>query len=146
LLQALPDCAMFGEKDYQQLQVVRRLALDLDIPVDIIGLPTVLEDDGLAMSSRNAYLSPADRAIAPKMYTILQDVGERVQTGGAVETACAAGHEALASAGFSPIEYLEVRAAETLFPADQAPAGTPLRVLAAAWLGATRLIDNIPID
>jgi len=145
LLQALPDCAVFGEKDYQQLQVIRRLALDLDIPVRIVGLPTVREADGLAVSSRNAYLSPADRATAPKMHAALKVVAERVLAGESAQTACAAGYEALAAAGFSPIEYLEVRAADTLLPADQAPAGALLRALAAAWLGETRLIDNIPI-
>ena len=145
LLQALPDCAVFGEKDYQQLQVIRRLTLDLDIPVQIIGLPTVREADGLAVSSRNAYLGPADRAAAPKMHAILNDVAKQVRAGEAAATAVAAGHEALAAAGFSPIDYLEVRTAETLLPADQAPAGAPLRVLAAAWLGETRLIDNIPV-
>lgn len=145
LLQALPDCAVFGEKDYQQLQVIRRLALDLDIPVNIIGLPTVRDADGLAVSSRNATLSPADRATAPKMHAALKDVADRVRAGEAVSVACAAGHEALAAAGFSPIEYLEVRTADTLLPADRAPAGAPLRALAAAWLGKTRLIDNLPI-
>ena len=146
LLQALPDCAVFGEKDYQQLQVIRRLALDLDVPVKIVGLPTVREADGLAVSSRNAYLNPADRATAPRMHAILQDVAGRVRAGEEIAVACAAGHEALAAAGFSPIEYLEVRAADTLLPVDQqARAGTPLRALAAAWLGETRLIDNIPI-
>lgn len=146
LLQALPDCAVFGEKDYQQLQVIRRLALDLDIPVKIIGLPTVREADGLAISSRNAYLSPADRATASKMNAALKAVAEQVLAGAPVATACAAGHEALAAAGFSPIEYLEVRAADTLLPADQAPVDAPLRALAAAWLGETRLIDNIPLE
>jgi len=145
LLQALPDCAVFGEKDYQQLQVIRRLTLDLDIPVKIIGLPTVREADGLAVSSRNAYLSPADRAIAPAMHATLLDIADRVRAGEAAPVACAAGHEALAAAGFSPIEYVEVRAADTLVPVDQAPAGAPLRALAAAWLGETRLIDNIPV-
>tara|TARA_R110002110_G_scaffold415612_6_gene652005 strand:- start:26661 stop:27515 length:855 start_codon:yes stop_codon:yes gene_type:complete len=145
LLQALPDYAVFGEKDYQQLQVIRRLTLDLDIPVQIIGLPTVREADGLAVSSRNANLNPTDRATAPRMHAALNDVAARVLAGETVAVACAAGHEALAAAGFSPIEYLEVRAADSLLPADQAPAGAPLRALAAAWLGETRLIDNIPV-
>ena len=143
LLQALPDCAVFGEKDYQQLQVIRRLARDLDIPVEIVGLPTVREADGLAMSSRNVHLGPADRANAPRLHAALQVVAERLRAGEGANVACAAGHELLAAAGFAPIEYLEVRAAETLLPVDQVPAGTPLRVLAAAWLGETRLIDNI---
>ncbi len=143
LLQALPDCAVFGEKDYQQLQVIRRLARDLDIPVEIIGLPTVREADGLAMSSRNVHLGPADRANAPRLHAALQAVAERLRAGEGPDVACAAGHELLAAAGFAPIEYLEVRAAETLLPIDQVPAGTPLRVLTAAWLGETRLIDNI---
>lgn len=146
LLQALPDCAVFGEKDYQQLQVIRRLTLDLDIPVTIIGLPTVREADGLAVSSRNAYLGDADRATAPRMHTTLNAVADRVRAGEAAAIACAAGREALAAAGFSPIDYLEVRAAGTLLPVDRAPADAPLRVLAAAWLGATRLIDNIPVE
>lgn len=145
LLQALPDCAVFGEKDYQQLQVIRRLTLDLDIPVQIIGLPTVREADGLAVSSRNVNLSPADRATAPKIHAVLKDVAARILAGEAVAVACAAGHEALTVAGFSPIEYLEVRVADTLSPADQATAGKPLRAVAAAWLGQTRLIDNISI-
>jgi pantoate--beta-alanine ligase len=143
LLQALPDCAVFGEKDYQQLQVIRRLARDLDIPVEIVGLPTVREADGLAMSSRNVHLGPADRANAPRLHAALQVVAERLRAGEGADVACAAGHELLAAAGFAPIEYLEVRAAETLLPVDQVPAGTPLQVLAAAWLGETRLIDNI---
>ncbi len=145
LLQALPDIALFGEKDYQQLQLIRRLAHDLDVPVEIIGLPTVRETDGLAVSSRNAHLSAAGRAAAPQMFAALNMVADRLRDGEVADTACAAGHAMLAAAGFAPIEYLEVRAAETLAPADQAPGGTPLRVLAAAWLGETRLIDNIPI-
>lgn len=143
LLQALPDVALFGEKDYQQLQVIRRLVRDLDIPVAIVGVPTVREADGLAMSSRNAYLDPQERAIAPRLHAVLTTVAERVREGDAAETACAEGIADLVAAGFGPVDYLEVRDADTLSPELQP--GRPARVLAAAWLGRTRLIDNIPV-
>jgi pantoate--beta-alanine ligase len=142
LLQALPDIALFGEKDYQQLQVIRRLCRDLDIPVEILGVPTVREPDGLAMSSRNLHLSDVERDIAPQMHQILKDVVARVIEGEAPDTACANGRANLAKAGFSPVEYLELRDAETL---AEPVTGEPQRVLAAAWLGETRLIDNISL-
>ncbi len=124
--QTLPDIAMFGEKDYQQLCVVRQMARDLDLPLEIVGHPTVREADGLAMSSRNAYLS----------------VARDVEAGASVEAAEAGGIEALEKAGFGPVDYVAVRDAATL---REVPAfdGRPLRVLAAAWLGKTRLIDNV---
>jgi len=142
LLQALPDVALFGEKDYQQLQVIRGLARDLDIPVSIVGVPTVREADGLAMSSRNLHMSSHERTIAPQMYQTLTTVAERIHNGDDVETACAAGREALTAAGFAPVEYLELRDAQSLAPGDITD---PCRILAAAWLGDTRLIDNIPL-
>ena len=142
LLQALPDVALFGEKDYQQLQVIRGLARDLDIPVSIVGVPTVREADGLAMSSRNLHMSSHERTIAPQMYQTLTTVAERIHNGDDVETACAAGREALTAAGFAPVEYLELRDAQSLAPGDITD---PRRILAAAWLGDTRLIDNIPL-
>jgi len=146
LLQCLPDRAYFGEKDYQQLQVIRRLVRDLNIPVEIIGAPTVREADGLAMSSRNAYLSAADRAKAPLLHRTMRAVADEVAQGEAVDTALARGHATLAKSGFDPIDYLEIRDAETLSPVTGAWSRTrPARVFAAAYLGRTRLIDNIPI-
>ena len=141
LLQALPDVAIFGEKDYQQLQVIRRLTRDLDIPVRIEGAPTVREADGLALSSRNVYLDERQRRIAPELHRVLADTAARIGAGDAA-LACADGLAALTRAGFDPVEYLEWRDADTLAP-DPAP-GRSGRLLAAAWLGGTRLIDNVP--
>jgi len=144
LLQALPDIAFFGEKDYQQLQVIRRLARDLDIPVEIAGLPTVREADGLAMSSRNQRLDPARRAIAPRLHEVLQMVAAQVASGIPAGQACAAGRSELEAAGFDPVEYLEVRDSDSLQPPGTHPdPKRSHRVLAAAWLGDVRLIDNI---
>jgi pantoate--beta-alanine ligase len=143
LLQSLPDVAMFGEKDYQQLQVIRRLVSDLDIPVRIQSLATVRAEDGLAISSRNVRLRADERAIAPRLYAVLGEIAARIAEGTPPDEAVAAGLEALRTAGFNNVEYLEVRDAETLKPAaDQSRA---LRVLAAVWLGETRLIDNVPV-
>jgi len=144
LLQSLPDIAFFGEKDYQQLQVIRRLARDLDIPVEIAGLPTVREADGLAMSSRNQRLDPARRAIAPRLHEVLQMVAAQVASGIPAGQACAAGRSELEAAGFDPVEYLEVRDSDSLQPPGTHPdPKRSHRVLAAAWLGDVRLIDNI---
>ena len=144
LLQSLPDIAFFGEKDYQQLQVIRRLARDLDIPVEIAGLPTVREADGLAMSSRNQRLDPDRRAIAPRLHEVLQMVAAQVASGIPAGQACAAGRSELEAAGFDPVEYLEVRDSDSLQPPGTHPdPKRSHRVLAAAWLGDVRLIDNI---
>jgi pantoate--beta-alanine ligase len=143
LIQALPDRAYFGEKDYQQLLIVRRLARDLDIPTRIAGVPTVREADGLAMSSRNWYLSPAQREVAPALYRVLRSVAQAA-AGEACAEAAGRGREMLAAAGFSKIDYLAIRDAETLEPIDRAD--RPARVLAAAFLGNTRLIDNVPVE
>lgn len=140
LLQVQPDAAIFGEKDYQQLQVIRRMVRDLDIPVEVIGAPTLREADGLAMSSRNAYLAPEERAIAPALYRTLKGVSERIQTGKGCTLAEDWGARELLAAGFREVDYVAVRDADTLLGA--AP-GRPVRILAAAWLGRTRLIDNI---
>jgi len=146
LLQCLPDRAYFGEKDYQQLQVIRRLARDLDIPVEIVGAPTVREADGLAMSSRNAYLSPENRLQAPVLYRTMCAVADALRQGEAIKAVLDRGRRALAEAGFEPVDYLEVREAGTLAPvADAWNPATPARIFAAAWLGETRLIDNIPV-
>lgn len=143
LVQCLPDVAVFGEKDYQQLVVVRRLARDLDIPVEIVGVPTVREADGLAMSSRNAYLTPDERRIAGGLNVLLADVAERVARGEAASGALAWGRQRLEGMGFDSIDYLELRDAETLEPVARAT--RPARVLAAVCIGGARLIDNRPV-
>lgn len=143
LIQAAPDRAYFGEKDYQQLLVVRRMAADLDLPVRIEGVPTVREADGLAVSSRNAYLTPEERAAAPRLYATLTEVAERIAGGADIEGACAEGREALLAAGFASVDYLACADAETLAPARGL--GRALRVFAAAHLGRARLIDNVPV-
>jgi pantoate--beta-alanine ligase len=140
--QVLPDVAVFGEKDYQQLVVVTQMVRDLNLPLEIVGAPTVREPDGLAMSSRNAYLSADERRIAPSLNRAIREVARKVAGGGHVEQATSAARAALTAAGFGKIDYVEVRDAETLKPAKP---GRPLRVLAAVWLGKTRLIDNIGV-
>jgi pantoate--beta-alanine ligase len=143
LLQVQPDFATFGEKDYQQLQVVTAMARDLDIPVKIIGVPTVREPDGLAMSSRNAYLSAEERAAAPTLYRVLQACAARLKDGGPIAAILAEGRQAIERVGFA-VDYLEARHAETLKPIGSL-AGGPVRLLVAAKIGRTRLIDNIGI-
>ena len=142
--QVAPDVAVFGEKDYQQLCVVRQMVRDLDLPLEIVGAPTVREADGLAMSSRNAYLTPEQRRIAPELHRAITRVAAAVRTGAAPAEAAAQARDDIARAGFSPVDYLEVRDADTLAPAT-AGGGRSLRVLAAAWLGKTRLIDNVAV-
>ena len=142
LIAGLPDRAYFGEKDFQQLLVVKKLVHDLGLPTEIVGCPTVREADGLAMSSRNAYLSAKERAQAPKLYSALQDVARRIRGGEATASALAAGRTALAAAAFT-VDYFEARNAETLSPEDLK--AEPLRLLVAAKLGRTRLIDNIAV-
>jgi pantoate--beta-alanine ligase len=142
-IQSLPDAAYFGEKDYQQLMIVQRLARDLDIPVHITGVPTVRESDGLALSSRNAYLSAEERRIAPNLVRVLRSVaGALAQDPSAITREVARGSAALKQAGFA-VEYLEVREAATL--ARISKATTSSRVFAAVRLGKTRLIDTMPI-
>lgn len=143
LIQALPDVALFGEKDYQQFQVVKRLTRDLDLPVQVVGVPTVREPDGLALSSRNIYLSPADRATATVLYRALNAAGERIARGGRVDTAVDEARAAIGTAGFE-LDYLEARHAETLAPVAGAGDG-PIRLLVAARIGTTRLIDNVAV-
>jgi pantoate--beta-alanine ligase len=144
LLQSLPDIAYFGEKDYQQLLVVRRLARDLDIPVQIAGVPTVREADGLALSSRNAYLSPRERRIAPELARVLRRIAAALSAEpNAVARETARGRIDLEGAGFA-VEYLEAREADTLAPVT-ATVTALARVFAAIHLGRTRLIDNMPI-
>ena len=144
LLQALPDVAVFGEKDYQQLQVIRRFVRDLDIPVRVEGAPTVREADGLALSSRNSYLTPAERAVAPTLNRALTWAANALADGTRAAGPVLEEAKALIlGAGFSSVDYVELRCAETLLPLERV-AG-PARLLAAAWLGKARLIDNIPV-
>ena len=143
LMQALPDIAVFGEKDYQQLQVIRRLTQDLDIPVRIEAVPTVREADGLALASRNAYLTEDERKIAPVLFGTISQVAENVARGADGVEQAAWGEGQLALGGFTKIDYLSVRDADTLDPV--ADTSKPARVLAAAWLGKTRLIDNVAV-
>lgn len=140
--QATPDCAVFGEKDYQQLCVVRQMCRDLDIPVEIVGAPTVRDEHGLAMSSRNAYLDEAQLAIARRLNVILRGASAAISDGAdpAAETASAG--KALLEAGFKSIDYVAARESGSLGPWQPETEG---RLLTAAWLGSTRLIDNVEI-
>jgi pantoate--beta-alanine ligase len=142
---AAPDLAVFGEKDYQQLCVVKQMVRDLDLPLTIVGAPTVRAADGLALSSRNAYLTPEQRRVAPVLHRTITKVAAAVADGRDLAQAAASARSDLLQAGFEPVDYIEVRDAATLAPADP---GTrrPLRVLAAAWLGKTRLIDNLAVE
>lgn len=142
LLQALPDAAFFGQKDYQQLLVINRIVRDLDIPVHIVGLPTVREADGLALSSRNAYLSPEERKVAVTLPNTLKDVIAKIKSGGAIEQALVEGLKKLEAAGFKP-DYLECADPNSLQPVREA--SKPARLLTAARLGKTRLIDNMAV-
>jgi pantoate--beta-alanine ligase len=140
--QVRPDVALFGEKDFQQLAVVRRMAVDLDMGVEVIGVPTQRDDDGLALSSRNAYLLPEDRARAVALPRALGLAGRTIEEGGDWEAALAQARESLAAAGFQ-IDYVSLVDAGTLGDPDPA---RPMRLLAAARIGGTRLIDNIPVN
>ena len=141
--QVRPDVALFGEKDYQQLAVIRRLVLDLDMGIEIVGVPTQRDADGLALSSRNAYLSPDDRMQARALPRVLVEAGQAMRDGVAVAEALDRAVAALRSAGFGPIDYVELRDAATLAPLDRLD--RPTRLLAAARIGGTRLIDNIEV-
>lgn len=143
--QVQPDIAAFGEKDYQQLCVIRQMVRDLDMPLQIVGLPTIREADGLALSSRNAYLLPGERAIAPLLHSVISKVAEKVAAGSDAALACNAAEAELIYAGFAKVDYIEVRDAETLSAPLRGRPDRPLRVLAAAWLGRTRLIDNVAV-
>jgi pantoate--beta-alanine ligase len=145
LLQAGPDLAVFGEKDYQQLQVIRRLVRDLDIPVEIIGAPTSREQDGLARSSRNAYLTAPQRETAGVLNRILARAARALGDGADVAAAEAEAVAALKTAGFDSVDYVEARAADDLARLGPGPVDRPARVLAAARIGRTRLIDNLPV-
>lgn len=142
--QVRPDFAVFGEKDYQQLIVVSQLARDLDMNLEILPVPTVRETDGLALSSRNAYLSEGERAIAPNLHLVLREVAHAAAGGASIAHLKAAAQMRLLTLGFAKVDYVEVRDAETLQPYD-VESGRAGRVLGAAWLGRTRLIDNVAV-
>jgi pantoate--beta-alanine ligase len=142
-LQSGADFAFFGEKDFQQLQVVRRMAEDLDIPIEIVACSTVREANGLAMASRNVRLSSAARALAPHLAAVLFDAAQKLGTGEEAGPVIAGASRALVAAGFGEVEYIELRSAATL--AMLARATEPARLLAAVWLGQVRLIDNVPV-
>jgi pantoate--beta-alanine ligase len=141
--QVRPDFAIFGEKDFQQLRVVMRMAEDLDLGVKVVGSGTVRERDGLAMSSRNVYLSSEERHAAPVLFGAMKESARRLRSGDNVEAAMDAGMELIAGAGFT-LDYFEVRHAESLAPVVSVSDG-PLRILVAAKIGKTRLIDNIGV-
>lgn len=142
LLQTAADVAVFGEKDYQQLRVVTQMARDLDLPVRIVPGPTVRESDGLALSSRNRYLTPEERTVAPVIHRALTTAAIAVKAGAVPDTAAAEAEATIARAGLK-VDYVAARNAETLAPL--ASPDEPVRLLAAAWLGTTRLIDNIGV-
>jgi pantoate--beta-alanine ligase len=141
--QVRPDFAIFGEKDFQQLRVVTRMAGDLDLGVKVIGSRTVRERDGLAMSSRNVYLTPEERLTAPVLYRTMKESAKRLRAGDDINAAMAGGAEVIANAGFV-LDYFEARQADTLAPIASVKDG-PVRILVAARLGKTRLIDNVGV-
>ena len=141
--QVRPDVALFGEKDYQQLLVIRQMVAERALPVRIVGVPTQRDADGLALSSRNLYLGEEERRAARALPRALGEASQAIADGTPAADALAKAREALARAGFDPIDYVALRDAETLAPVERAE--RPARVLAAAWLGSTRLIDNLPV-
>jgi pantoate--beta-alanine ligase len=142
--QVRPDVALFGEKDYQQLLVIRQMAEALGLPVAIVGVPTQRDADGLALSSRNLYLSQEERGAARALPRALGEASQAIADGAPAADALVRAREALARAGFDPVDYVELRDAETLEPVGRPD--RPARLLAAAWLGSTRLIDNLPVS
>jgi pantoate--beta-alanine ligase len=139
----LADKGYFGQKDWQQLQVVLRLVRDLNLPVEVVGCETIREPDGLAMSSRNVRLTPEGRAKAPVLYAAITRAAEDIRAGHADRMAIREAAEKMRAAGFDRVEYIELRDAETLMPSDDPR--RPRRMLAAAWIDGVRLIDNIPV-
>jgi pantoate--beta-alanine ligase len=139
-----PDLAFFGEKDFQQLAVIRRMAQDLQLGVEVLGVGTVRDEDGLALSSRNAYLSPEERSKAVELPRTLDVTAKRILSGTPVPKALGDAESRLEAAGFSRVDYFALVNAMTLEPLER-PVG-PMRLIAAAVIGSTRLIDNIPVD
>jgi pantoate--beta-alanine ligase len=142
--QVRPDIALFGEKDYQQLAIIRQLVRDQGMPVEIVAVPTQRDEDGLALSSRNAYLSEEERLAARILPRALGEAAQSIEAGSPIEEALERARARLAEAGFDPIDYVELRDAETLAPL--AVLDRPARLLAAAKIGRTRLIDNLPVE
>ena len=139
-----PDCAYFGEKDYQQFKVIEQMVSELDLPIRVVGAPVIRERDGLAMSSRNIYLNEEERQIAPALFNTMRAVAIRLSRGADLESQCQWGNDALLAAGFDRIDYFEVCDSQTL---ERARGYRPnLRIFGAAWLRETRLIDNLAID
>lgn len=145
LNQVQADVAVFGEKDYQQLMVVRRMARDLDIPTEVLAAPTERDGHGLALSSRNAYLSEAELAVARQLNGVLAEAGAKASAGGSVSDLERAAHDALLEAGVASVDYVAVRRADDLAPFVSDVVDAPARILAAVWLGRTRLIDNMAV-
>jgi pantoate--beta-alanine ligase len=144
LLAALPDCAVFGEKDYQQLLTIRQMVRDLGIPVDVLGGPILREADGLAMSSRNVYLTPEERQAAGQLNIILRETAQSITDGANIETATKTAEQKLIQLGFAQVDYLTVRDTVTLAPIDSLT--KPARILVAAKIGTPRLLDNMPVE
>ena len=142
-MQARPDRAFFGEKDYQQLVTIQRMVRDLDMPLTVVPVPTVREADGLALSSRNAYLSPDQRRVAASLNRILTNTARAIAGGRAIDAATAAARQALLDAGFDAVDYVECRGAADL--AELTSLDRPARLLATVRLGPTRLLDNVPV-
>ncbi|MDR6529704.1 pantoate--beta-alanine ligase [Caulobacter rhizosphaerae] len=146
LLQSQADVAIFGEKDYQQLQVIKRVVKDLDIPVEIVGAPTARATDGLALSSRNAYLSAEERAAAVALPNAIKAAAKAVAAGGRIDEAEETAKTAILAAGFRQVDYVDIREASDLSRLGPGPIGqADGRILVAAWLGRTRLIDNMAV-
>jgi len=141
LLQAMPDVAFFGEKDYQQLNVIKRFVADLNIPCKIEGVPTVRETDGLALSSRNAYLNEAERQTAPRLHLVLTEISKRFDAGESATELSEWAASCLLDVGFHKVDYVLFKKADDLM--SEAVLGLPKRVLVAAYLGKARLIDNV---
>jgi pantoate--beta-alanine ligase len=142
-IQAMPDIAIYGEKDFQQLAVIRQMTRDLDLPMEVLGGPTIREEDGLALSSRNIYLDPAQRKAAPVLNATMRSCAALIRAGQPSEAVMTEGRAKISAGGFA-LDYLELRDAVTLGTPDIA-SGKPLRMLVAAKIGATRLIDNIAV-
>jgi len=143
-MQIRPDIALFGEKDYQQLMLIKRLVKDLNMNIEVLGVPTLRERDGLALSSRNQYLDADERKSAPKLYAILQQTSNHIRSGADVKDMLGLAEKEIIAAGFTKIDYIELREEESLMPVVNFSEETA-RLLSAVWLGKTRLIDNVRV-
>lgn len=145
LIQAQADVAVFGEKDWQQLALIRRLAADLDIPTEIVGGPIARAPDGIALSSRNRYLTDAERAAAPNLFAALMAAAAAITQGAPIDESLSTARAQLSLAGFGPVDYVEARDAQTLAPVSTRDPARAIRLFGAARLGRARLIDNVPV-